>query len=391
MTARRTFVDLLRRCALVGAGGLVGVLAAELFLRMFVPQVGTCQIGMRDPELHDVLRPNQRTVCVTAGHTVTNVRTNALGFRQADIEARHPGVCRILVLGDSTTFGMGVGPGETIPAVLERILNDTGNRQFDVINAGVPGYGTAEEWLVYRRWADILQPDIIVLLFLVTNDVQDNLCDDGRRKPCFELDGGMLRKRAEDPRAAGLGTNSSPAAPMVSSHLVLLLQTQAQNLLVTYPALARLLASVAPSLRPRELPPTIVGWYGSRAHAIGWPLTEALLDALWTDTHSSGVPLILGILPSRPQTTDGYASVIEALYADRPEAAEFRADPERPQRLLTEWADRHGVAVVNPLPALSSAADKLSLNVPDGHFSSAANAIIAQEIAPTLRTCHPRQ
>jgi lysophospholipase L1-like esterase len=381
-------------CGLIAAGGLCGGVILELLLRRFAPQFGSCDIGIPDAELHAVLRPNHSTTCVTDGHTVTNVRTNELGFREAHIDPRDRDTCRVLVLGDSTTFGMGVDADHTIPATLERILNsdEANERKFEVINAGVPGYGTAQEWLLYRRWAEALRPDLVVLLFLTTNDVQDNLCEDARQVPCFSLDGNVLHSRSSESIAIRPGTTQAARQDdVLRSHLLLFFKTRMQDLLLRHRGLADAMATLAPRMLPRELPSTIVAWYDPRHQMIGWSLTEALLDALWADTQAAGIPLVLGMLPSRPQTTTGYAALIEAAYPDRPEIAAFRAEPNRPQRLLTTWAKHRGVVAVDPLAALQAAAETTVLNVPDGHFSAAAHTIIARELARAMHTCQPRE
>ena len=62
-------------------------------------------------------------------------------------------------------------------------LPDTG-----VINAGVPGYSTAQEMLFYEREGRKYGPDL-VLLVVVPNDLTDNL---DARGPRFRVDGGRL-------------------------------------------------------------------------------------------------------------------------------------------------------------------------------------------------------
>lgn len=48
---------------------------------------------------------------------------------------------RILAIGDSTTFGLGVNNEDTWPAQLEKILNErAGAERFEVLNAGMSGY-----------------------------------------------------------------------------------------------------------------------------------------------------------------------------------------------------------------------------------------------------------
>jgi hypothetical protein len=70
------------------------------------------------------------------------VTTNKNGLRGKELhyenrENKH----RILVLGDSVTFGYGVNDGETFCDIIEKGLKHT-----DVINMGVSGFGTGEEF-----------------------------------------------------------------------------------------------------------------------------------------------------------------------------------------------------------------------------------------------------
>jgi lysophospholipase L1-like esterase len=82
----------------------------------------------------------------------------------------------VLVLGDSFTFGAGVADNEAFPARLQPLLaNDCGEaRRFEVINAGVSGYNTADEVAnLERRWLPELDPDLVLLTFYV-NDAYDD-------------------------------------------------------------------------------------------------------------------------------------------------------------------------------------------------------------------------
>jgi lysophospholipase L1-like esterase len=101
----------------------------------------------------------------------TDVRINSQGLRNPEVAPRRePGVRRVLVLGDSLTFGWGVEERETFPRVLERMLNESG-RQFEVINAGVGNYNTAQEvaWFTERGLA--YEPDEVILGFYI-NDAE---------------------------------------------------------------------------------------------------------------------------------------------------------------------------------------------------------------------------
>ena len=111
------------------------------------------------------------------------VATNSLGFRGVkEIEKQKPeGTYRILVIGDSMTFGWGVEDNETFSSILERNLNAAvaeigAKNKFEVINAGFSGGFTLDgfySWLVNKGFE--LNPDLVLVSFFPYNDVSDLL------------------------------------------------------------------------------------------------------------------------------------------------------------------------------------------------------------------------
>jgi len=78
-------------------------------------------------------------------------KTNSLGFRGDEVEAI--GRPKVLVLGDSFVFGMGVNNDQTFPAYLELALRANGYPQSKVYNGGVPGYTVTD---LEEQWVDKL-------------------------------------------------------------------------------------------------------------------------------------------------------------------------------------------------------------------------------------------
>jgi len=103
------------------------------------------------------------------------------------------GRLRIVCLGGSTTFGHGVRPTEAWPAVLEAILRQKGIPA-EVINAGVPGYGSRQILLRYRREIAQLRPDYV--LFYEGWNRSGALVDSGGWRPyAIPSPGAGLRER----------------------------------------------------------------------------------------------------------------------------------------------------------------------------------------------------
>jgi hypothetical protein len=71
---------------------------------------------------------------------------------------------RVLAVGDSTTFGLGVDDDETWPSQLQRLF-DRSSLEVEVINAGVPGYSSFQCRRFLEGWGMAMEPDIVVATF----------------------------------------------------------------------------------------------------------------------------------------------------------------------------------------------------------------------------------
>jgi len=121
------------------------------------------------------------------------VHINDRGFRGPVPPDSPPGGRRrVILLGDSVTFGTGVEDSETFAAGLGRKASG-----WEVVNLGVSGYGTDQELLLLEREGFALRPDAVVLNVCVGNDALDNalpvyLYDGTTPKPFFTLEGDTL-------------------------------------------------------------------------------------------------------------------------------------------------------------------------------------------------------
>lgn len=112
------------------------------------------------------LQPNLDTVFKFAPFS-----TNSLGMRDGEYAIDKPAnTVRIAVIGDSFAMGSGVNDEENYPAVLEKLLNQAGNQQVEVLNFGVGGYNLFNYEAVLRHKALAFSPDIVVIGFCGGND-----------------------------------------------------------------------------------------------------------------------------------------------------------------------------------------------------------------------------
>lgn len=91
---------------------------------------------------------------------------NKLGYRGKPINIKAPKEgLRILALGDSSTYGIGVFlPKYTFSGQLEKLLNEAGLKS-EVINLGVPGYTVYQGLKLLEHSIPKFKPDICIFYF----------------------------------------------------------------------------------------------------------------------------------------------------------------------------------------------------------------------------------
>jgi len=140
-----------------------------------------CEICQFHPQLGWETIPSK-----TVSNKKVTYTTNSLGMRSGEVD-KDKG--HILLVGDSVTFGLGVNNNETISHYLARE-----NREFQILNLGVPGYGIGQYFLNLKRHIDKLNTKLIVLIIYTSNDLDETRKDTryGISKPFFHYQDGDL-------------------------------------------------------------------------------------------------------------------------------------------------------------------------------------------------------
>ena len=163
---------------LVVVSVVVFLIISEICLGIFLPQAryGYPQgLYMNDDKLDFKLTPNFTGIFEsTEFKTHTNI--NSKGLRDVEHDHKKPdGTFRIIGLGDSFTFGNGVEFNETYLSVLEKRLNaENKSRNYEIIKAGVPGYGTDNELAYLKNEGIKYDPDLVIVLYCL-NDIYNNV------------------------------------------------------------------------------------------------------------------------------------------------------------------------------------------------------------------------
>jgi len=127
-----------------------------------------------DPALPVKPRPNSVAKGgSTGGEFSFEHAHNSMGFRDREFPLeKSSGVFRILVIGDSFTYGIGAAFKDTYPKKLEMLLNQNSETKVEVINAGMPRYFPEAERLLLEHYGLRFNPDLIVVNFS-PNDLEE--------------------------------------------------------------------------------------------------------------------------------------------------------------------------------------------------------------------------
>jgi len=343
----------------------VALVLAEIAVRLVAPQPLAGVMFSQDPRFGFWNLPDMpgKKFQSEPGRPFYRVTTDSSGYRgpRPVAPTKPPETRRIVVVGDSFTFGVGVDDHETYPAQLGVNLDATLGSGFEVVNAGCPGWGTESALAFWRARGPALDADLLVVAFY-RNDLADNM-----RRMLFRVEGDRLvhAPRADLARAKRL-TRFIPFYRSLSerSHLVNLLRRRVAR---------RLLAPEAPTPsardddRARRADDAAPGVSPALAERLA--LYERLMLALADDARAGGVPLLLVLLP-------GGAECMPSPPTDYGEVA----------RLARRWADEGKLDLLDLRDPIASAhaAGAEVFQPHDGHYTADGNRIVARALAARI-------
>ena len=318
------------------------------------------------------------------------IRVDDRGLRAHTVPTDVKRPAGLLVLGDSFTFARET-PTEKIFTQQLQLLMDQRAAGVEVLTAGVPGYGTAQELLLMRQLRDErgIAPATYLLMFF-TNDILDNLClsygnlAPQPARPCFVLDATgelVLAQRPEKRIDSSDESLTEEAAGGQRFRTVAVAKGLAEEWLQTKPSLVRMLGNVG--IRPQvpRLPGLLNGWYRDDILTRGTTLTRALIRQLQGDISGAGGRLIVSMVPSPFQIyPDTYLPLLQRSFPGNELVARFAKEPLLPQRVIAAICAEAGIPFQDLYRPFAAQNDSALFIPRDGHLNARGNDVAARAL-----------
>lgn len=333
------------RVLAVAVASMTAFLLAESFLRFFVPDT-------RSPYVYDEftgtrLQPGHQFVFRSEGYSFNLINSHGLRDREHSLE-KPTGTFRIAILGDSFSEAFQVSQDKTFWAVLERELQampEYRDQTVEVINFGVSGFGTIQEWQMLEHYARDYSPDLVLLAFLPGNDVRNNSrqLESDHRRPFARLNDGELQldfSFRDDPiekRFRELTWSACKDQAIRRSRVVHLIYRALEDLRARNEIGASFGADEGGIDSTVFAPPINAAWKEA------WQITDRVLEAIQKDCHEMDAKFVVVILNNSVE-----------VHPD-PDVTASRAmklgvsDLEEPQRQLIASGERYGFPVIRLL------------------------------------------
>ena len=274
---------------------------------------------------------------------------NSLGFRDQELpRGKPPDELRVLVLGDSITFGDYLDADEVYVEQAEKVLQAAmPGRKIEVVNGGVGDVGLKEEVDILEERGLSLNPDVVVIAFFLNDS-----------RPPWGFPGEL--------GSSGFLRRHSILAQTVYRKLILTqwIQEQGQSRFEW-----TFTANNPKWQQSRELFDQIVALaqydWGAAWKEESWPVIDRQLQRLQALQAQHGFSVAVMVFPVKYQV---YADFLE----------------DTPQQRMRHEAEKFGFAYLDLLPILR-AKNHPSLFYDHCHLNEPASALIGQALALFLQ------
>jgi len=395
--------NLIGNLILISISVSVSLLAAEFVLRMAFPVFLGSVVEYRIP--HPVmgwsLEPDA-SYLYKIPETTVHVSYNSSGWRDtAHSISKERDTFRIVVLGDSFMEAYSVELQNSFHKRLEKIVGQEA-ADVEVINLGVGGYGTLQEYLSLVEFGSEYKPDLVLLAFFARNDLSNNSFElesslhvesikiDAR--PFLKLDGSVdgiissvdyagAKKRYDKAKAQ---QSSFPGNVLSRSALVRTIRLAARSVKHS------LGDSTDNDWGQAETARQHLALHGSNyckeppEFADSWEITARIFQRLKKQTDELGSRLLVFSVPALHEVD---TAEMHRIAATVPDSAMMCIEDAPATHRLRDTLDKLDIAYVDLLPTFRSASrdDGLDLYwVSDRHWNESGHSLAADVVGAAL-------
>lgn len=340
---------MIKNANLVLASLLIALLLAEGILQVvdypddgFHPWVYDEKTGFR-------LAPHLNQSMISSEFDV-KIQTNEYGFRDDKIGEKN-GV-RILLLGDSFTFGYGVSRDFLFADILEHQL------KAEIVNASVGGFEIIHQVKWFQTEGKHFDADLVVFGLYLGNDLSRN--DNWNENQ----DGNLYNPKIKYPLR-------NRSIKIINLFRNIIYQNQYE------------------AMQQKEWVPfpdylTMTRHNLSEAARKKYSYSKKLLDELYADITKSGADFFVCMFPYKTVVDQRAGKRFQATLPD----SHNSYDLERPSKEIESFLQDRGISYLNTIPAMKNYyKDQSNPSLfyhSDGHFTPEGHAFIAKQLGPIL-------
>lgn|GEM_PF-3189169 len=358
------------------------LLGLEIFVRIF--NLAQPRLGQQDPVFGASYIPGQSAV----NEFGVKIEIGRHGFRgPTPALEKSAGTFRVVLLGDSFLHARAIPYEQVFHGLLNQRFQ-AGGRPIEVINMGVEGYCTVEEYLVYHHLAKKYRPDLVILFFYVGNDLGDNYPPRPHR-PGFRLIAGRLEYVPFEVkgRRRNLVRDFCRRHVRIYSYLPDLVRKAANVWSARLSDQTQKRRFEEQSRQFEQGADVGTTQMVLKEDRLGenWRVTLALLQKLHKEVSADGSRLALCVLPTVTQIYDEYWELLRRTYKD---FDTLGWDRFKPQKILERFAQEQGIIYI---PFSKIMAERVQETgemyyLPgDYHFNALGHALLAEVLAPVLQ------
>lgn len=353
-TKAKSKKEILTNLVVLLATIIICLIILELILRIAVDKPDACRLYEKK---ENIIYGNKAGLNITSldkeYEVVYSINNEGIRDNKNFASNKEENELRILTLGDSFTFGMGLNKEDTFQDVLENKLKNSLDKKVEVINGGVNGYGAKQSLELLKMKINEYNPDIVIYNFYI-NDLSDDASYLN-----FVIEKGCRIKKTMPATKKFLFLNSRTYLVYSSIKDYFMLRCGfSQSILFKL----RATMSKAGLLQSAKFEYPYSEKEESNETRSRWKVALNDIEEMDSICKSNNCTFILEYVPAKEQVNDGYRRE----YLKKNGLNETDFDFESPVRILKEFSDKEDIQFIDLWEDIIN--KKINVNNPELYY-----------------------